>query len=73
MFSVYDAFKACDVNGDGIVTKEEIRRLLDSRGYYVTDNEVSTLMEKFDKDRDGKISYSEFMEEILPKSPSKAY
>jgi len=73
LFSVYDAFKACDVNGDGIVTKEEIRRLLDSRGYYVTDNEVSTLMEKFDKDRDGKISYSEFMEEILPKSPSKAY
>jgi Ca2+-binding EF-hand superfamily protein len=30
-------------------------------------------MEKYDKDRDGRISYSEFMEEILPKSPAKVY
>jgi hypothetical protein len=28
-------------------------------------------MEKYDKDRDGRISYSEFMDEILPKSPVK--
>jgi len=30
-------------------------------------------MEKYDKDRDGRISYGEFMDEILPKSPSKAF
>lgn len=73
MFSVYEAFKTCDVNNDGIVTKNEIRKLLDSRGIYVSDRDVNTLMEKFDKDKDGKISYSEFMEEIIPKSPSKLY
>jgi Ca2+-binding EF-hand superfamily protein len=37
----------------------------------VSDKEVSSLMEKFDKDRDGRISYSEYMDEILPKSPVK--
>lgn len=64
MFNVYESFKTCDINNDGIVTKDEIKRLLDSRGFYATDKDVNGLMEKFDKDRDGKISYSEFMEEI---------
>jgi Ca2+-binding EF-hand superfamily protein len=64
MFNIYEAFKTCDINNDGIVTKEEIKKLLDSRGFYVTEKEVHGLMEKFDKDRDGRISYSEFMEEI---------
>jgi Ca2+-binding EF-hand superfamily protein len=73
LFNVYDAFKTCDINEDGIVTDHEIKRLMESRGFYVSDKEVSTLMDKFDKNRDGRISYSEFMEEILPKSPSKAF
>jgi Ca2+-binding EF-hand superfamily protein len=46
---------------------------MESRGFYVSDKDVSTLMEKFDKDKDGIISYGEFMEEMLPKSPAKAF
>ena len=38
---------------------------------YVSERDISGLMEKFDKDRDGRISYSEFMDEMLPKSPVK--
>jgi Ca2+-binding EF-hand superfamily protein len=73
LFDAYDAFKTCDINEDGIVTETEIRRLMESKGLYVTGQEVSVLMNKLDKDRDGRISYGEFMEEILPKSPSKAF
>ena len=73
MFNAYDAFKTCDINEDGIVTSHEIKQLMESKGFYVSQKEVSTLMDKFDKDRDGKISYGEFMDEILPKSPSKAF
>lgn len=44
---------------------------MESRGFYVNKKDLNTIMEKFDKDKDGKISYSEFMDEFLPKSPSK--
>jgi Ca2+-binding EF-hand superfamily protein len=66
-FDVYDAFKACDINEDGIITKNEIRKLLEDRGFFMSELEVSTLMNKLDKDKDGRISYYEFMEEMKPK------
>lgn len=40
-FNIYDAFSSCDLNEDGAITKEELRRLIESRGYYVSDKEVS--------------------------------
>jgi Ca2+-binding EF-hand superfamily protein len=33
-YSTLDAFKSCDINNDGIVTKKEIERLLDSKGVH---------------------------------------
>jgi Ca2+-binding EF-hand superfamily protein len=47
------------LNDDGTISKEELRRLIESRGFYVSDKEVNQLIEKIDKDRDGKISYAE--------------
>lgn len=40
-------------------------------GFYATDNEVTWLIDRYDKNHDGRISYSEFIDEIMPKSPSK--
>ena len=71
MFNIYEAFKTCDINDDGVVTQNEIGRLMESRGFYVSSKDLNTIMEKFDKDKDGRISYNEFMDEFLPKSPSK--
>lgn len=73
LFSAYEAFKTCDVNDNGIVSTHEIKKLLETRGFYVPHRQVSNLVDKFDKNRDGKISYSEFMEEILPKSPVRRH
>lgn len=70
---MYDAFKSVDMNEDGVVTGKEIRSLLNSKGIYVGHSDVDKLMDKLDKDRDGRISYSEFAEEFMPKSPSKSY
>jgi len=47
------------LNDNGSVSKEELRRLIESRGFYVSDKEVSQLVEKIDKDKDGRITYSE--------------
>ena len=66
-FDPYDAFKVCDINNDGIITKNELRRVLDSRGFNSSELEISTLMNKLDKNRDGKVSYAEFIDEVRPK------
>lgn len=58
-FNLYEAFISCDLNDDGTISREELRRLIESRGFYVSDKEVNQLVEKLDKDRDGRISYSE--------------
>jgi Ca2+-binding EF-hand superfamily protein len=58
-FSVYEAFLAVDVNDNGLISKEELRALMESRGFYVSEKEVNALVDKLDKDRDGRISYSE--------------
>ena len=47
------------MNEDGTISKEDIKRLIESRGFYVSEKEVSSLVEKIDKDRDGRISYAE--------------
>lgn len=55
----YDCFGALDLDDNGAITKDELRRMIESRGFYVSHKEVSDLVEKFDKNKDGRISYSE--------------
>ncbi len=65
-FDLYSAFVTCDLYNDGVISKEELRRLIDCRGFYVTDTDAQQLVNKMDKDRDGVVSYSEVR--ILNKS-----
>jgi Ca2+-binding EF-hand superfamily protein len=58
-FDIYEAFNSCDINENGAISKDELRRLIESRGFYVSEKEVSTLVEKIDKDKDGRISLYE--------------
>lgn len=72
-FNLFDAFKSCDINDDGIVTRSEIRRLLDERRIFVSELEISALMDKLDKDKDGRVSYSEFADELRPRNNLLGY
>jgi hypothetical protein len=67
-FDLYSAFLTCDLYHDGVISKDELRRLIDSRGFYVTETDAKHLVDKMDRDRDGVVSYSEFREELEPKS-----
>lgn len=58
-FQLFDAFATCDLNDNGSITKEELRRLMESRGFYISEKEANCLVEKIDKDKDGRITYSE--------------
>ena len=70
-FSASDAFAAVDQDRNGFITRDEFRSILREYGFYQTETEIAWLLERYDRDRDGRISYSEFVEEILPKSPSR--
>jgi Ca2+-binding EF-hand superfamily protein len=71
LFNVYEAFNSLDINNDGRVTVDEIRRLIESRGYFVDNKEICSVIKKCDKNGDGSVNYNEFREEIMPKSPMR--
>ena len=58
-FNVYEAFNSLDLDGSGKVEAGEIKRLIESRGFYVTHKEADSVLKKFDKDGDNHMTYSE--------------
>lgn len=66
-----EAFNSLDWAKIGTANIDDFRRLLRDSGYYTSNEELFKVMERFDKNKDGRISYSEFVEEVTPKSPAK--
>ena len=58
-FNVYEAFNSLDLNDDGRVSASEIKRIIESRGFYVTEKEASQVLKKFDNNNDGSITFNE--------------
>jgi len=58
-FNLADAFAACDADEDGKISKEEIKFLMERKGLFVSEKEVRNLVDKFDRDGDGRISFHE--------------
>lgn len=69
LYSGVDAFSVLDKNQDGYITIDELSELLEDCLVSVGRPELLNLFNKYDKDRDGRISYSDFIQETL----SKAY
>jgi len=67
-FNVHEAFTYLDVNDDGIISADELGDILDKNDFYATQRELRLLMDRLDGNRDGKITYSEFVQEMTPKS-----
>ena len=65
------AYKMVDLNANGLVSKDEIRYMMESKGHFISDQEARQLARKMDRNRDGVITYSEFVESVRPKSPSR--
>lgn len=45
----------------------DIRDMLADHSFFATERELNSIMSKFDRDRDSKIAFSEFVEELSPK------
>merc|ERR1719431_214600 len=61
------AFQRFDINGDGVMDKEEMRQMMNSAaGKKVSDAEVNALFQKGDLDGDGQIDMHEFIRLMFP-------
>jgi len=70
-FNCYEAFNSLDMNDSGAISASELKRMIESRGYFVGFKEVDQVIDKFDKNKNGRVTFSEFREETLPKSPAR--
>mmetsp|Transcript_36188 Transcript_36188/g.55569 ORF Transcript_36188/g.55569 Transcript_36188/m.55569 type:complete len:151 (+) Transcript_36188:121-573(+) len=55
-----DAFKVFDVNGDGSISRQELKQLMTNLGQTLSDGELDAMMTEVDTNGDGEISYDEF-------------
>ncbi|KAL8440612.1 hypothetical protein Efla_005531 [Eimeria flavescens] len=58
------AFQDLDTNGDGYVTAAEFSASLMAHGMRPSEAEVNALVNRYDKNGDSKVSYTEFVNEI---------
>ncbi|KAE9605878.1 hypothetical protein Lal_00024630 [Lupinus albus] len=57
-----EAFRAFDADNDARITEAELGGIMVSLGYKVSEQEVRTMMQNGDKNKDGLLSISEFLE-----------
>jgi len=61
------AFQRFDINGDGVMDKEEMKQMMNSAaGKKVSDAEVNALFQKGDIDGDGQLDMHEFIRLMFP-------
>ena len=58
---VLETFRVFDVDGNGFISAAELRHVMVNLGERLTDDEVDEMIKVADDDKDGKISYQEFV------------
>lgn len=58
---VKEAFHVFDTNGDGCITATELKKLVTSLGYNITEAELMDMMNQIDADGNGAIDFPEFL------------
>ena len=69
-FDSYHCYQLIDFRNDGQIDPSEIKELLIRHGVYVSEKEICALIDRYDRTKDGRISYTEFIEELQPKANS---
>ena len=59
--AIRSVFRAMDLNGSGTLTRDEFREAIKQLGYVLLDSELDMLFKRFDTDKNGSISYAEFL------------
>jgi len=56
-----EMFQGFDENGDGFVSPEELKRVMQRIGERRTDEEISAMIKEVDLNNDGMVNYEEFV------------
>lgn len=71
LFNRTEAFSAFDSLHKSYITHNDFADLLAWHWFFATEKELVTLVDRFDKKKTGIITYSDFIDEITPQSPSR--
>lgn len=55
------AFARFDKDGDGIITLEELRQIVEELGHTANESELTALMQEMDTDNSGTVDFAEFL------------
>ena len=67
-FNPYDGFNAMDPTGKGQVDERLLSNFLSNNMVNANEDDLKGLIEKYDRNNDGKICLSEFLDELTPKT-----
>ena len=70
LFNLYDAFRAVDRLDQNYIVLDDFKDILDEYGVFASAKDLNNLVERFKgvEGKNGKISYSDFIRELTPKS-----
>jgi len=67
-FNAHEGFAYLDLKEDGVITIDELGEVLDKNDCYATQKDLAMLIDRMDTNKDNKVTYSEFVQEMTPKS-----
>ncbi len=62
--SVREAFMGIDIHREGYITRDELKAVLDNFAFRMSNEQFEAMVNIFDQNHDGKISYEEFLEQV---------
>lgn len=63
-----EAFKVFDRDGNGLISAAELKHVMTNLGEKLTDEEIETMLEEADLDRDGAVNYQDFVKMMMGKN-----
>ena len=60
MFSIDAAFRSCSQSFNGFITFSELKSIMTGYGIHHSAEDLQLLINRFDRDKDGKVSDDEF-------------
>uniref|UniRef100_A0A914VLC1 EF-hand domain-containing protein n=1 Tax=Plectus sambesii TaxID=2011161 RepID=A0A914VLC1_9BILA len=65
--SLRSVFEELDVDGDGHITRSELRTAFERMGHSLNDEEIKAIYRQVDINQDGKINFDEFCQMMTRK------
>ena len=65
--NLYDLFQSINLSSDGYISSEEFLRIFRDYGIKLSPRDIEKLVERYDKNMDKRVDYSEFVQELTPK------